>query len=360
MKNRKTETNSRHHILLDRKKRDPERFIYTGMVYEEGTGIQLFKYNSNVCQETVNLVPSQTGNFEDTTYRYWLNIYGLYDTDSVVAICKKLNIHNLVTQDILDINQRPKFQEFDNFYFFTIKSVLPSTSEVITEQISFVLGKNFLVSFQERKADYFDHLRYRLREKQGIIRERGSDYLLFTMLESILDNYFKTLQQLEMDIAGLNMLDTTSEFSPDVLARIEQNKKHVNKIKKAIQPIKDFTLMLDREENQYIEKRHLKYFYEIKDLCLTLLDNCDTLETTLESSTNLFFSIQGHRMNQDMKTLTTVATIFIPLTFIAGIYGMNFINMPELGWKYGYLAFWMLIMVVFLGMFFYLRRKNWL
>jgi len=360
MQTRKTETNFRHHILLDRKKRNPERFIYTGKEYESDTEIQLFKYNSGECQETVNLLPSQTGDFEDTTFQYWLNIYGLHDTDTIASICKRLKIHNLVTQDILDINQRPKFQEFDNFYFFTIKSVLPSTTEVLTEQISFVLGKNFLVSFQERKADYFDHLRYRLREKQGIIRERGTDYLLFTMLESILDNYFKTLQQLEMDMAGLNTLDTTSEFSPDILARIEQNKKHAYKIKKAIQPIKDFTLVLEREENQYIEKRHLKYFYEIKDLCLTLLDNCDTIETTLESSTNLFFSIQGHRMNQDMKTLTTVATIFIPLTFIAGIYGMNFINMPELNWEYGYLAVWILIIVVFLGMLLYLRRKNWL
>jgi magnesium transporter len=230
---------------------------------------------------------------------------------------------------------------------------------MFTEQLSFIIGKNYLVSFQEKKADHFEHLRVRLRENKGILRERGPDYLLYTLIESILDNYFKTLEQLDGEVENMNFLNAKTEPSPKILEIIENNKRFVHYMKKSILPIKEFIAIIEREDNQIIESRHLKYFYEIKDLCLTLLDTCDSILSSLESSTNLFFYIQGHRMNQVMKTLTIMATIFIPLTFIAGIYGMNFINMPELQWKYGYAAVWLLILIVVIGMVSCFRKKKW-
>lgn len=343
---------------LHRKKTDPGVFIFTGFQSSEKIGIQLFQYNKEICKEKQNLVPSEIETFDNSKYLNWLNIHGLNEPDSVVDICKKFDIHNLVIQDILDINQRPKFQEFSNFSFLTIKSVVPSEGEIITEQISFILSTNFLISFQERKADFFEHLRYRLRNDTGILRQSGSDYLLYTMLESILDNYFKTLNKIESEIDSFNFTDTKKEPSPDTLKLIENHKKLVHFIKKSIFPIKEFTLQLEREEKQFIEKAHIKYFLEIKDLCLTLLDSCDMIQASLESNTNLFFSVQGHRMNQLISTLTIVSTIFIPLTFIAGIYGMNFANMPELKWKYGYAAAWLLMGSTFTAMVFYLRKKG--
>ena len=230
---------------------------------------------------------------------------------------------------------------------------------MLTEQISFVFGAKLLISFQERKADFFEHLRYRLREDKGILRESGADYLLYAMLETILDNYFKTLSKLDDEIENFNFTDTKKELSPDALAIIESHKKFTHFIKKSILPIKEFTLIIERGDCQFIDQRHLKYFMEIKDLCLTLLDSCDLILSSLESNTNLFFSVQGHRMNQVMKTLTIVATIFIPLTFIAGIYGMNFANMPELEWRYGYFSIWAVFALVFLGMLWFFRRKRW-
>jgi magnesium transporter len=124
-------------------------------------------------------------------------------------------------------------------------------------------------------------------------------------------------------------------------------------------PVREFAQALERAENKFVEIKTLKYFYEIKDLCLTLIEGCDSLSSALDSSTNLFFSVQGHKMNQVMKTLTVVSTIFIPLTFIAGVYGMNFENMPELGWKYGYMAIWLVFILVFLGMVVYFKKKKW-
>ena len=345
--------------LLNRKKIDPGKFIFTGNVPDEEIAVQLFKYNKVDCIESKIETPTSIEEFQSDKYHYWLNIYGLSDVDTIASICSRYNIHDLAIQDILDVNQRPKYQEYDDYSFLTLKSIVPSNNELITEQISFILGKNFLISFQERKADFFEHLRYRLREDKGAIREKGSDYLLYGMLESILDNYFKTLTQLDDDIENLNLTDSTKELLPSTLVMIENHKKYVHFIKKSILPIKDFSQILERQENKYIEKKNLKYFLEIKDLCLTLVDSCDILQSSLESSTNLFFSVQGHRTNQIMKILTIVASIFIPLTFITGIYGMNFYNMPEIHWKYGYAAIWLLIIIIFSWMLFYLKKRKW-
>ncbi|MDR4989277.1 MAG: magnesium/cobalt transporter CorA [Bacteroidales bacterium] len=345
--------------LLNRKKTDPGTFVFTGENKNERVDIQLFKYNIEECVEIKNIKPEDIEPFTGNAHFHWLNIHGLSDTELISHICKKQNIHNLAIQDILDINQRPKFLEYETFSFLTIKSIVPSNKQLIVEQISFAFGSGFLISFQERKGDHFEHLRHRLREKKGLLRERGPDFLLYTMLEAILDNYFKTLQQLDVDVDKLNFLESGPDLSPGALAMIENYKKHVHNIRKAVLPVKEFTLMVERGANQYVEKRHLKYFLEIKDLCLTLLDSCDDLLSSLESSTNLFFSIQGHRTNQVMKTLTMVATIFIPLTFIAGIYGMNFHYMPELDWKYGYAAVWGLFILIIGGMVWYFRKRKW-
>lgn len=344
---------------LNRKKVDPSKYVFTGDSKTEGIDIQLFQYKKEEYIESKSILPESIKMCGKNGENYWLNIYGLNETEIIAFICEKQGVHSLVIQDILDVNQRPKFQDYENYSFLTLKSVISSENELISEQISFVFGANYLISFQERKADFFEHLRTRLRENKGIVRERAADYLLYAMLESILDNYFKTLKKLDDEIGMFNFTDSKKELSPNTLEIIENYKKFVHFIKKSILPIKEFTQIVERGGCQFIEQRHIKYFLEIKDLCLTLIDSCDMILASLESSTNLFFSMQGHRMNQVMKTLTIVATIFIPLTFIAGIYGMNFSKMPELEWKYGYFGIWMIIILIFFGMVFYFRKKRW-
>jgi magnesium transporter len=346
--------------LLNRKKPDPSQYIYTGNAPEVPVAMELFVFNSEYLQHHKPASPDKIGQTTDLNKVHWLNVWGLNDPDTIADICGHFNVHNLVIQDILDVNQRPKFQEFEQFSYLAIKSIFTSESgEVITEHISFVIGENFLISFQERKANYFEHLRYRLRESKGIIRQRSSDYLLYTMLESILDNYFKTLDQIDKDVEKLNLLDQNREPSPSLLKTIEQHKKMVHYINKSILPVKEFSLIIERQENKYIKAQHIKYFLEIKDLCLSLLDSCELIQSSLQSSTNLFFSIQGYRMNVIMKTLTIVATIFIPLTFITSIYGMNFKNMPELTWTYGYFTLLGLLTAALLTMIVYFKKKQW-
>jgi len=346
--------------LLNRKKTDPHTFIFTGEPSPEAPQMHRFYYREGWCREVEPASLEELDNLQAEQGINWLNVYGLSDVALIAGICQQQGIDNLVIQDILDINQRPKFQAYENYHFLTIKTTVPAAEEMTIEQISFVFNRHYLISFQEKKADYFDHIRYRLREKKGVIRSRRPDFLLYTMLEAILDNYFKSLERINLDIEKLNQQSIQSNASPEVLEQIEKHRRAVQFIKNAIQPIREFTLTIERKLVPFIEKENFKFFQEIKDLCLTLLDDCVTLFTLLDSSTNLFFSVQGHRMNQVMKTLTIVATIFIPLTFLAGIYGMNFRYMPELEWRYGYAMLWLAVVLIFLLMLVYFKRKKWL
>lgn len=346
--------------LLNRKNINPLTPVFTGYRYTEITSIQLFEYNSDTTSETKNYPLEEFKGFAYDSKQHWLNIHGIHDVDKISKICRTLDIHDLVVQDILDVNQRPKFQEFEQYSFLTIKSIVPTANRQIqTEQISFVLGKNYLVSFQEKKSDYFEHVRQRLRQKLGKVNARGTDYLLFLLLESILDNYFKTVDNIEQQIDSFGLIEINTDPSPAILGNIGMFKRELHQIKKTILPIKEFIVKIERDNNAFIQNKHLKYFYELKDMCLTLLDSCDHIDMRLESSINLFFSVQGQRMNHVMKILTVVSTIFIPLSFLAGVYGMNFVNMPELNWKWGYMAFWGIIVFILGLMIYYFRKKQW-
>lgn len=346
--------------ILNRKTINPDVPTFTGEKSTEIPSLQLFQFNENKIVEASDYQHLNFKGFVNDGYQYWLNMHGLHDVPLMKTICSKIGIHDLVVQDILDVNQRPKAQDFDDYWFLTLKSITPTTSDVLElEQFSFVLGAHFLVSFQERKADYFDHIRERLRSKIGAVRNRESDYLLYLLLESILDNYFRSINKIEKSIEDFGLIDINADPSPNILSTIEKYKRQIHLIKKSILPIRDFVVKIEREENIFIRKNHLKYYYELKDLCLSLLDDCEQIEVRLESNTNMFFSIQGHRMNQIMKILTVISSIFIPLTFIAGVYGMNFSDMPELHWRWGYISVWVLMLFVSFILVIFFKRKKW-
>jgi magnesium transporter len=344
---------------LTRKKYNPKDFIYTGHVANEQVKLQLYIYNADHIEVISDLNIADLPELENKNYNYWLNIHGLHDVDKVVNVCNKYDINDLIIQDILDVNQRPKHLESENLTFLTIKSVSPSEQSFLTEQISFVFTENLVISFQERKADFFKHLRSRLVENKGLVRQKKADFLIYLMLESLLDNYFNVLDDIQSQIDKINLINLKAESEHGNLVFIEEQKKKVNFIKKAIFPIKEFSIRAETNGLVHVSSGKIKYFQEIKDLCLTLIDNCDMILSILESQTNLFFASQGYRMNQVMKTLTIVSTIFIPLTFLAGIYGMNFKNMPELKWQNGYFMVLILCLIIAFLMIVYFKRKKW-
>ncbi|OIP02666.1 MAG: magnesium and cobalt transport protein CorA [Bacteroidetes bacterium CG2_30_33_31] len=345
---------------LNRKKINPLLPTFTGKESSEKLHLQLFEYNVNKYLETPDFKFEGFNKFSLDESQHWLNIHGIHDVDQIVNICNKFGIHNLVVHDILDVNQRPKFEEFSNYYFFSIKSILPLQNlKVDFEQLSIILGENFLVTFQEKPSKHFEHIRNSIRENIGVIRQKKADYLLYLILESILDNYFIVVDNIESQISKLTFDYIKKDTSPEILNQIEEYKNVINQIIKTINPIKEIIKKMQLAEKKIILKENIKYFSELEDLCLMLLDNSDKLDVRLESNKNLFFSIQSQRMNQVMKTLTVVSTIFIPLTFIVGLYGMNFHNMPEINWKFGYLMVWIIILLSSIGMIVYFRRKKW-
>lgn len=346
-------------IRINRRLRDPYKIEFVGDQYLDNPDLQLFTYNKSEFQEVKDIDFSNVPEFNDRKKVYWLNVHGIHEADLIKNLGLKHGIHQLVLEDILDTTERPKMQNYDDYLFFTIKSILPlKGSELEIEHISFILGKNYILSFQERKGDHFEHIRSRIRQNLGLVRERGNDYLLYLLLEAIIDNYFSTMENLETEIYELTTMDE-SDPDPDIVREIEQYKKLLYQIKKSLHPLKEAVGGLENGICNLVEKPHFKYYNELKEQAMELMETIDALNLKLESGLNLFYSLQGHKMNQIMKTLTVMATIFIPLTFVAGVYGMNFKNMPELVWEWGYISTWVVMIAMVVGMMFYFKKKKW-
>lgn len=321
--------------------------------------LQLFTYNDQICHEKETIQECISIDPANTEVNYWLNLHGIHDVDLIETIGKTLNLERITVRQVIDTTQRPKVDDYDDYIFFSIKSILKHQHFLKIEQLSFVLGKNYVISFQEEKGDHFDHIRNKLREDLGLIRKRECDFLLSQLLDAILDNYFETLDSINHELASIEKEVITNPKQPTLLL-LEKNKRDVNKIKKSLAPFKEALTNIMKDRTHYINKRNRKYFRDLKNSCANAIEEANATYTSLESLTNIYFSSLSHKMNQTMKVLTTVATIFIPLTFIVGVYGMNFDNMPELHWKYGYFATWAVMIGVVIGMITYFRRKKWL
>lgn len=333
---------------------------FIGEQFLDHQEIQLFTYDKDAFkEETAYNTDDEAHVYEEGKVK-WLNIHGLHDSDLISKICKKINLPMFVIQDILDTGQRTKVQDLGEYLFISIRSILPSTDhDFEVEQISFILGDNTLFSFQEKKGDHFEHVRARIREDAGIVRKKGADFLLFLLIQGIVENYFATLDQLELAVrekADPLLVDNTD---PSIVGTIEHFKRKLLQLRKNISALRDGMQSIEKGTVKMIGDDQLKYYFDLKDNCLNLLETIDALELRLESSENLFFSLQGHKMNQVMTTLTIMAAIFIPLTFLAGIYGMNFENMPELGWKWSYFVLLGIMAVVSLGLIYYFKKRKW-
>ncbi|MBX2913170.1 MAG: magnesium/cobalt transporter CorA [Cyclobacteriaceae bacterium] len=333
---------------------------FIGKKKMEEVKLQLFTYNETTCNEATSIGDFNKIDKNNPSHNYWLNLHGIHDVALIEDIGRYLALERLTIRQLVDTTQRPKVDDYEDYVFFSIKSILMDESRHLKiEQLSFVLGKNYVLSFQEEAGDHFEHIRNKLRENLGLIRKRECDFLLFQLLDAILDNYFETLDQINHEVA---IVEKETMLNPEqaTLLLIEKNKKNVGKIKKSLLPFKEALTNIIKDRTHFINRKHRKYFRDLKNSCANAIEEANATYAALESLTNIYFSSLSQKMNETMKVLTTVATIFIPLTFIAGIYGMNFANMPELKWKYGYYVIWGIMLTVLAGMVIYFKRKKWL
>ncbi len=335
---------------------------FIGKQYLDEVQLQLFSFNKEEYIENQDFTIDQLTTLCDNKYVYWLNLHGLHDVELIKKIGEKLDIHFLVIQDLLDTTSRPKLQHFDQYIFFTIKAIQEveaDSDRVELAQISFLLGKGYVVSFQEKSGNHFQHIRKILRAK-GVVRERGSDFLQYALLEGILEEYFFAIDKLELRVNELVKFENIEKADPRNLFEIERIKETLHELKRSLQPLKEAMNSIEKGVAGFIDQQSAKYFADLKDQTIQLVEELDFNIHKLESGANLFFVYQGHKMNDTMKTLTVVSAIFIPLTFLAGVYGMNFEYLPELKWHFGYYGFWAITLALLVGLVFYFKKKKWL
>ena len=346
------------------RKVQPTTLEYTGIHKQTKTEMQLFVYDTNDLTEFQEFKKAQFDKCFEFSKVNWLNIHGLNDIEVIQSIGDYLKVDNFMLGDILNTTKRTKLEEYHDVLFFNIKSLLPveHSDNISVEQISFLLKNGILVSFQEKRSDFFTHIRERIRTHSGIVRDKKADYLLYLLLDAIMENFYITIETEEDRVEELINISKTS-INPQILEHIEKHRDNFNFLKRSIIPLRDslysIKSMKDDDVFNAIEPENYSFFSRLHQKCLELLEQIEYDMTTLDSASNFYFSTQNHKMNEVMKTLTVVSVFFMPLTFIVGVYGMNFDNMPELHWQYGYFIILGCMFFLLLGMIYYFKKKNW-
>lgn len=299
--------------------------------------------------------------FRDTPGITWISIKGIHDVETVQKIGNCFNIHSLTLEDILNTKQRPKMEDFTEYTFLTLKMFhyCEEDTKMCTEQVSLILGSHVVISFQEGEGNVFDPVKKRIRNEKSIIRKMGADYLTYALVDAIVDNYFVILEALGEAIDDVQeelLTDPTTE----VLETIQTLKREMIMLRKSVWPLREVVSKLERGESPLIKESTLIYLRDVYDHTIQVIDTVETFRDMLSGMLDIYLSSVSNKMNEIMKVLTIIATIFIPLTFLAGIYGMNFRYMPELEKQWSYPVVLAFMGVIGLLMVTYFRRKKWL
>ena len=292
----------------------------------------------------------------------WINLEGVHDVEIVEKLGNCFGLHPLVLEDILNTDQRPKLEVYGDYIYIVLKMLYNGdlNRPVEAEQVSLILGSNFVISFQEGKeGDVFNPVRDRIRSGKGLIRKTGSDYLVYSLIDTIVDNYFLILERMGEKIELLEE-ELVAHPTTGILQEIQKFKNQMTFIRRAVWPLREVVSGLGRKESPLIHEATVIYLRDVYDHTVQIMDTIEVYREMLSGMLDIYLSSVSNRLNSVMKVLTIIATIFMPLTFIAGIYGMNFKYMPELRWRWGYPAVWLVVLIIGISMLIYFKRKKWL
>lgn len=338
----------------------PGTLMYLGKHDQKTTKISLIDYSQEEFTEQEISKVEDCFAFKDKKTVTWINIDGLNNIDIIEKLGNHFNLHYLLLEDVLNTDHRPKVEEYDDHTFITLKmlGISEDGRSIVSEQVSFVLGENWVISFQEFQGDIFNKVRERIREGVGNIRKMGSDYLLYRLLDTVVDHYFLVTEHFSDNTQALEE-QVLHNPEKETLIEIQQMKKKLSDLRKAVRPLREAVSQLEKE-SKLIKSKTRPYLRDVYEHVIHVNDSMENHRDILSSIMDLYMSGVSNKMNEVMKVLTIIATIFIPLTFIAGVYGMNFENMPELHWKYSYYGIWGLMILIFIVMLFYFKKKDWL
>jgi magnesium transporter len=339
----------------------PGTLVHVGDRKLEKTRITLTAYNEGTASTTALYdVKDLSGITRTPGKQLWLNIDGVHDVALVEAIGKQFGIHPLTLEDVVSTRQRPKAEAFDAYLYIVLKMLQynPETRVIKSEQISLIVFPDLLISFQESTGDVFEGVRERLGKEKSTIRKAACDYLAYALADAIVDQYFLILESLGQDLEALEdeLINTPQA---EAMQSIHGLRHELIFLRKQVWPLREVINRLAREESDIFQETTRLYIRDVYDHTIQIIDTIESYRDILSGFLDLYLSIVSYRMNEVMKTLTIIATIFIPITFIAGVYGMNFKNMPELDWRWGYAGVWALMLAAVAGMVSYCKRKKW-
>lgn len=339
----------------------PGTVTYTGIKNTSKTQLDIIDYSKDDYSRFETSEINDAFKYEDENHITWINVNGLNNTEDIITLGNHFDLHPLIQEDIVTTNQRPKLDEYDDYLFIVFKMLHYDTNEELTnEHVSMIMGKDYLVTFQESEGDVFDDLRDRLEHSKGRIRGAGADYLMFGILDAVVDNYFTVVEFLSNKVEMLEDKLFDDKEDPNIIQEIQDLKKEILKIRRAVLPLREVINRLEKIETPLIEERTNKYIRDLYDHIIQVNESVEIYRDMIWGLMDMYMTTISNKMNEVMKVLTIMASIFIPLTFLAGIYGMNFDNMPELHFKYSYFYLLGLMLFVFCAMIWYFKRKKWL
>ena len=339
----------------------PGTAMFVGEQKTEQVKITAIDYDTDQIETTIVNTVEECFPYKDAPTMTWINVDGMHDAGIVERLGLHYGLHPLVIEDILNTRQRLKVDMFDDYLFFVLK--MPwfdeTTEEINIEQVSIILGHNFVLTFQEQEGDVFEAVRTRLSANKGRLRTSGADYLAYALMDAVVDGYFAVLDYFGEEIEQLD--DAIAEGpTPEILHTIHDLKRELIFFRKTASPLRNMMNELSHHESPLIQKSMSIYWRDLSDHVIQVIESSETFRDMMSGIHDVYLSSVSNKMNEIMQFLTIIGTIFIPLTFIAGIYGMNFQVMPELAWRWGYFAVLGLMVVVGIGLLAYFKRRGWL
>lgn len=339
----------------------PGTVMFIGEQEMDMARVDLIDYNESQLEELRDVSVDRCGEQAKSPGVRWINVNGIHNVGLIESLGKCLDLHPLTLEDIVNTAHRPKTEEFPKYIYIVLKMISydEATNKAEIEHVSLILGENYVVSFQEKDGDVFDTVRERLRTAKGRIRSMKADYLAYALMDAVVDNYFLAVERIGDRIEDMDDR-ILADPEPDDMQQLHQLKRDILGLRKAVWPLREEIGALDKSESALIRPETKVFLRDLYDHTIQIIDIVETFRDILGSVHDTFLSSMSNRMNEVMKVLTIIATIFIPLTFIAGVYGMNFEYMPELKWPWGYFFILGVMLVISIGMIGYFRKKKWL
>jgi len=339
----------------------PGTLLHIGDKKMETTRISLIDYDESQFLEKDVKQVEESFPFKNKPTVTWINIEGIHEIEIIEKIGKYFGLHPLILEDILNTEKRPKMEDFETYIYVTLKILkqIDDSDKILSEQVSLIIGTNFVISFLESKDDIFDPIKDRIRSGKGHIRKMGPDYLAYSLMDAIVDNYFIIMEKFGEKIEVMEE-ELVKNPTPGTLMSLHDTQRELMILRKSVWPLREVVNNMLRGESTLIHESTLIYLRDVYDHTIEIIEMIEGLRDMVSRMFDMYLSSISNKLNEIMKVLTIIATIFIPLTFIAGVYGMNFEYMPELKWRWGYPIIWTIMIFIGLYMLNYFRKKKWI